>query len=278
LDTDQKVLVSNLAQLKAAHAEEIKKLQSSLSEFQARLRESKVELWNLQHRYESRTKEVHQIRKERENLAEQVAKLEQRTAKQQEELTKLKDERSGLKHDIEAARNELKEEGGLLAELEVVREENRKLVKENSSLERKAEYEKKQAEYTREQYQNASTAAAQSGTEVRQLRDENTELKRRIDAELAKLREVKARNDEVRHLQRVQELEQSIEMREDLLRRKEDELRNIRNNRPTTRATSSQPRSPKWGPGNSRPTSPGVNNSGLPGRSSALRFSSEMSL
>ncbi|KAL1970789.1 hypothetical protein VTN77DRAFT_2623 [Rasamsonia byssochlamydoides] len=288
LDTDLKALESNLLRMKNAHAKELNELQTTLSNVQARLREREKMLESLQHRYETRTRELHQIRKERDSLVDRISKAEQRLEKQQDEIMKLKDERTQLKHELEAARNDLKAEGGLVEELEAAREEIRRLTKDNASLERKAEYEKKQAEYTREQYQNASTAAAQSGIEIRQLRDENQELKRKIAAEAVKLKEVKMRSDENRHLQRVMELELMLTSRDELLRRKEDELRELRRNRPATRSTSTQPRSPKWGPGNSRPTSPGINNNnnsnsssnnnGIGGRGSALRFSSEMSL
>lgn len=164
-----------------------------------------------------------------------------------------------------------------MAELEAAQEEIRRLTKENESLERKAEYEKKQADYTREQYQNASTIAAQSGIEIRQLRNENEELKRKLAGEAIKLKELNIKNDQNTHLSRIAELEATLASREELLHRKEEELRELKKNRPSTRSTSTQPRSPKWA-GNSRPTSPSLNNSGLAGRGSSLRFSSEMSL
>ncbi|KKA19623.1 hypothetical protein T310_6406 [Rasamsonia emersonii CBS 393.64] len=292
LDTDLKALENSLLRMKSEHANELNQLKTTLSNVEARLVEREKMLESLQHRYESRTRELHQMRKERDNLADKLSKAEQRIERQQDEITKLKDERTQLKHDLEAARNDLKAEGGRLEELEAAREEVRRLTKENASLERKAEYERKQAEYTREQYQNASTAAAQSAMEIRQLKDENQQLKRKIAAEAVQLRQVKTKNDEMRHLQRVRELELMVASRDELLRRKEDELRELKRNRPATRSTSTQPRSPKWGPGNSRPTSPGItsnnssnnnssnnnnNSSSNNGRGSALRFSSEMS-
>lgn len=267
---------NRLVEMKAEHAAEVGRLQNMIAEHEARLAD-RVKGWeDLQHRYEGRNKEFHKLRKERDSLIAEKAKFEQRGVKQQEEITKLKDERTQLKHDLESARNAVKAEGGLKEELEKAREEIRQLSSNNASLERKAEYERRQAEYTREQYQNASNSAAQSGNEVRQLKTDNEDLRRRLAAETAKLREIKMQNDEFKHTSRVKELEQMLEARETLLRKKEEELRNIRNNRPTTRATSTQPRSPKsWGNG-SRPTSPGINN-GIGSRGSGLRFSSEMS-
>lgn len=264
--------------MKNSHVVELQRLQTALSEAQSGIQQKTTELADLQHRYESRTKDLHKTRQERDRLTETVTKSEQRLEKQHDEIVKLKDERTQLKHDLEAAREALKSGGGLEADLEASREEVRRLSQENANLERKADYEKKQSEYTREQYQNASTAAAQSGIEIRQLKEQNEELKRKAAANVAKLKEIKTSNDDSRHLARVLELEETLASRDALLRKKEDELRDLRRNRPSTRSTSTQPRSPKWSAANSRPSSPGVNNnSGAAGRGSTLRFSSEMS-
>ncbi|GES65722.1 HDA1 complex subunit [Aspergillus terreus] len=280
LNNDLQALEQHLVQTRTAHAAELEKLQKALSDAQSRLQEREKILESLQHRYESRTKELHKTRQERDRLAESKATSEQRVEKQKEEIAKLKDERTQLRHDLEQAREELKAGGGSAAELETAREEIRRLTKENASLVRKAEYESKQAEYTREQYQTASNVAAQSGNEVRQLREENETLKRKVAGDVSHLRELNMKNDDARHLSRISELEATLSSREDLLRRKEDELREIRKNRPSTRSTSTQPRSPRMNAGSSRPTSPGFGNNGssFPGRGSALRFSSEMSL
>jgi chromosome segregation ATPase len=265
--------------MKSSHAADIKKLQTSLAAAQTCLQEREKILESLQHRYETRTKDLHKLRQERDRLLETKTTAEQRLQRQKEEMSKLKDERTELRHDLEKAREALKAGGGDMAELEKAREEIRRLTKENASLERKSEYEHKQAEYTREQYQTASNVAAQSGTELRTLKEENEALRRKVAGEASRLRELNIKSDESRHLARIAELEALLSSREDLLHRKEDELREIRRNRPSTRSTSTQPRSPKLTAGNSRPTSPGINNgSNFPGRGSALRFSSEMSL
>ncbi|GKZ19667.1 hypothetical protein AbraCBS73388_004572 [Aspergillus brasiliensis] len=272
-------LEKHLVRMQSSHAAELERLQKALTGVQARLQERESVLDKLQHRYETRTKDFHKLRREHDRLTQAKATSDQRVEKQKEELMKLKDERTKLRHELEEARESLKAGGGSAAELESAREEIRRLTKDNASLERKAEYEARQAEYTREQYQTASTVAAQSGNELRQLRSENETLKRKVEGDATHLRELNAKNDEARHLTRVLELEATLTSREDLLRRKEEELREIRKNRPSTRSTSTQPRSPKWTAGNSRPTSPGINNgSSLAGRGSALRFSSEMPL
>lgn len=280
LDSDLQALEKHLVQMRTTHATELEKLQKTLLETQTRLQEREKILGTLQHRYETRTKDLHKIRQERDRLVESKSTSEQRLEKQKDEISKLKDERTELRHDLEKAREELKSGGGSLAELESLREEIRRLTRENAGLERKAEYEGRQAEYTREQYQTASNVAAQSGNEIRQLREENEALNRKVAGDATRLRELNMQSNDARHLSRIAELEATLSSRDDMLRRKEDELREIRKNRPSTRSTSTQPRSPKLNPGNSRPTSPGYGNNGsnFPGRGSALRFSSEMSL
>lgn len=264
--------------MKADHAAEVDRLQTTISEYEARSRE-RIKGWeDLQHRYEAQNNELHKIRKERDGLLADKAKAEIKAGKQDDEITKLKDERKQLKQDLQTARNELKAEGGLVEELEILREKNRKLSEDYAKLENSVVYEKKQAEQARRAYQDASHHAGMLKNEATTLQDRVAHLQSKVDAEAAKLRELKTQNDESKHLARVKELEQILEARETLLRKKEEELRSIRNNRPTTRATSTQPRSPRaWGNNGSRPTSPGINN-GLGNRSSGLRFSSEMSL
>ncbi|PYH78516.1 hypothetical protein BO82DRAFT_405168 [Aspergillus uvarum CBS 121591] len=280
LDGELRSLESNLVQFRSSHANEVQRLQKTLAETQARLQERDHVLQQLQHRYETRTRDFHKLRRERDKLVEAKTLAEQRSEKSKEELSKIKDERTQLRHELEQARAALKSDAGsMTAELETAREEIRRLTKENSGLERKADYEAKQTEYTREQYQTASNVAAQSSNENRQLRDENETLKRKVAGDASRLRELNLQHDEARHLARTLELEAALASREDLLRRKEEELREIRKNRPSTRSTSTQPRSPKWTA--SRPTSPGINNHGGNGsslntRGSALRFSSEM--
>ncbi|KAJ5099641.1 hypothetical protein N7532_006642 [Penicillium argentinense] len=282
LSRDLQYLEKNILQMQRTHASEKEQLQAELSRVSSRAQTLEKALSELQHRYESRTKELHQVRQERDAVVGGKASLEQRVDRQKEDISKLKEERSQLRRDLDEARQELKSGGGTMADIEKAREENRQLIKEQAGLERKADYERNQAEYTREQYQNASTAAAQAGNELRQLRNENEELARKVEGNSARLRELNLKNDSEIHIRRIKELELTLVTREDLLRRKEEELREIRKNRPSTRSTSTQPRSPKITAG-SRPTSPGVGNgngngngNGLSGRGSALRFSSEM--
>ncbi|KAJ5362830.1 hypothetical protein N7541_003674 [Penicillium brevicompactum] len=284
LDRDLRSLEKVLVQTKGIHATEKRELQTELAQSNSRCRELEKQMGLLQHRYESRTGNFHKIRQERDDLVASKSTNEERVQKQTTIINKLKEERTELKSQLEESRKALKDGGGTPAEMETLREEIRRLVSENENLVHKANYEKGQSEYTREQYQTASTAAAQSGTESRRLAAENEALKRRVEGDVVKLHEINAKKASDQHAAEIEKLRLTITQRDEFLRKKEDELREIRKNRPSTRSTSTQPRSPKWGAG-SRPTSPGVGhngngngNGGVAGRGSGLRYSSEMRL
>jgi predicted nuclease with TOPRIM domain len=281
LDRDLQSLEENLVQMKAIHAAEKEELQAKLAQANSRWSELEKALGTLQHRYESRTNELHKVRQERDRLAENQISIKERAEKNINTIAKLKEEREQLEGQLEEVRKAIKDGGGSPAEIETLREEIRHLGENNSILEHKAKYHENQAEYLRDRYQEASTTAAQSGTENRRLTIENEELKRQAEGNMIRLHEINTQDTSSRHVARIEELEITLASRDEFLRKKEDELREIRKNRPSTRSTSTQPRSPKWT--GSRPTSPGVGhngngngNGGIPGRASALRYSSEM--
>ncbi|CAG8227477.1 unnamed protein product [Penicillium salamii] len=281
LDRDLQSLEKNLIQMKATHSTEKDELQAELNQAKTRWHELEKTLGTLQHRYETRTNEFHKTRQERDHLTASKSTNEERVEKQRDIISKLKEERLELNSQLDESRKALKDGGGTTAEMEMLRDEIRRLKSENESLVHKADFEKRQSEYTREQYQTASTAAAQSGTENRLLVAENEALKRRVDGNMVRLHEINTQNASARHTARIEELEITLAARDEFLRKKEEELREIRKNRPSTRSTSTQPRSPKWA--NSRPTSPGVGhngngngNGGVSGRGSGLRYSSGM--
>ncbi|PGH27159.1 hypothetical protein AJ80_01116 [Polytolypa hystricis UAMH7299] len=266
---------NNLLEQNKALAREVKRLQAELSETRTRLQKTESNFAKLQHRYEARHNEYHKLRQNFDHSVAEVKKKDERLERQRTEIAKFKEERTTLLKDVEDARNAVKEGGGLPAELETAKEEIRKLSKENASLQRTVQQERSQTDYTRQQYQNASTSAAQSAMEVRQLEEQMTELKQKATGDALKMKELKVKNDADRHLARVEELEAALAARDDILTRKEDELRELKKNRPSTRATSLQPRSPKWGA--SRPTSPGANNANSARAGSTLRYRAEMS-
>lgn len=253
--------------------QEVKKLRSALDESQECLKTTEASLAPLQHRYEKKHKQLHKTREDLDAALEGAKKSESRIEKQKDEITKLKDEKAALIKELEEARNVIKEGGGTPAEVEKGQEEARKLAAENEKLQRTVNQERSQSEYTREQYQNASSSAAQSALELRQREEEVENLKSKASDEARRLKKLRLKNDSKADLARIEELEATLASRDQLLEKKEEELSEMRKNRQTTRATSLQPRSPKWGP--SRPVSPGTTSNPAPRASSALRFRAE---
>ncbi|OAX85401.1 hypothetical protein ACJ72_00212 [Emergomyces africanus] len=261
----------SLVQAKNAMEFEVSQLQAALAKVQTNLQTTERSFAKLQHRYESRLNNYHKLRQELDQALETSKKSSEHLERQKNEISKLKDEKATLAKELEDARTTIKEGGGTDAELEKAREEIRRLTKENASLQRTVQQERSQTEYTRQQYQNASTAAAQTAIELQQLEEELGEMKAKAAGDLAKLKKLRQQNDEQTHLARITELELTLAQRDEMLNRKEEELRELKKNRVSTRATSLQPRSPKWGA--SRPVSPGPNNvAGGNFRGSALRF------
>ncbi|KAK2807140.1 hypothetical protein FQN51_004754 [Onygenales sp. PD_10] len=258
--------------------EQVRQLQTALTSTQARLQQTESNFSRLQHRYETRHNEYHKMRTELDQALETSKKSADRLERQKAEIAKLKDEKAALSKDLEEARNTIKEGGGDAAALESALEEARKLTKENASLQRSVTQERSQSEYTRQQYQNASTAAATAAMELRQRDEELEEMKSKAAIDAEKLKLLRMKNDEQMHLARIAELETTLAGRDEMLNRKEEELRELKKNRPSTRATSLQPRSPKVGASRpaSRPASPGpgVGATGGGGnhKGSALRF------
>ncbi|KAK2814151.1 hypothetical protein FQN50_000555 [Emmonsiellopsis sp. PD_5] len=268
----------SIVQAQKALEEQVRQLQTALTSTQARLQQTESNFSRLQHRYETRHNEYHKMRTELDQALETSKKSADRLERQKAEIAKLKDEKSALAKDLEEARNTIKEGGGDAAALESALEEARKLNKENASLQRSVTQERSQSEYTRQQYQNASTAAATAAMELRQREEELEEMKSKASKDAEKLKLLRMKNDEQVHLARIAELETTLAGRDEMLNRKEEELRELKKNRPSTRATSLQPRSPKVGASRpaSRPASPGpgVGATGGGGnhKGSALRF------
>ncbi|KAF3892735.1 Class II histone deacetylase complex subunits 2 and 3-domain-containing protein [Trichophyton interdigitale] len=255
-------------------ATDIEALRHALTNSKAKVKTLEASIGALQYRYEEKHNLFHQTRHELEIEREKSQKSQTRFERQKEEITRLKDRNAELVTELEAARNTIKSGGGLESDLEKSREEIRKLEKSLASLERTVQQERSQTEYTRQQYQNASTSAAQSAMEARRLEERVQELEKKANGEAVRLKELKMKKDGEIQLARIKELESLLATRETLLTRKEEEIREMKKNRPSTRATSMQPRSPKYG--TSRPSSPGPNNIGSAVWGSALKFRAEI--
>lgn len=270
----------NNIEINMALTEQVKQLRDTLVDTRLRLTMMETDFAQLQHRYETRTNRFHKVRQELEQLIESSKRSGERIERQKSEIAKLKDERIYLQNQLASTLDRTKSEGGLRAELAESRETSIRLEKENISLQRNVNQERSQAEYIRIQYQNASTSASKSAVENNQLNAILLSFKQKASGDIVKLREIRSRDTEQVHLMRLAELETIISNLQGQLARKEEDIRDLTRNRPATRGTSIQPRSPKLRM--SRSMSPGTSHNGgnghyphppgSAGKGSALRY------
>ncbi|KAF3479518.1 uncharacterized protein GIQ15_06494 [Arthroderma uncinatum] len=273
-EQDSNLSAATVHRKPSATTAETESLRAALTSLRSKVKTLEASIGALQYRYEAKHNQLHETRHELDVERETMKKSQAKFERQKEEISKIKDRNVELVTELEAARDTIKSGGGLESDLEKSREEVRNLQKTMASLERTVQQERSQTEYTRQQYQNASTSAAQSAMEARQLEERVKDLTKKANGEAARLKELRIKEDEQKHLARIKELEVLLASREALLTKKEEEIREMKKNRPSTRATSMQPRSPKYG--TSRPSSPGPNHVGSAVRGSALKFRAEI--
>jgi len=240
--------------LRLEHSLKEAELRSRIELMEGRLEETAKALDELQYRFEDQRHELNVLREERDAALASKAQLERRNEMMASEVGKLKDERSALWVEVKEAKTALQTSAiPQVAELENARSEAKKALIEKASLERRLESMSRDFEFTREQYQTASTAAAEAASEASDLRQENEMLRRKASEQALRLRQLNIDSAIEQYVARIGELESTLSQTENLLKRKEEELKiQVRGRGMTTRA-SSVPRSPK---SYSRPGSP----------------------
>jgi chromosome segregation ATPase len=251
--------ISNAQKQLQEHAKLISQLQSEKTTAEARLQDFIAAHGKLQFRYESKCSELLKTRQERDTAIERITSAETKRDHTIKENTKLKEERLQFQADLQSARDDLKTAGGTVAEMETLREEIRKLNKENASLEKRHDSVQNELSYIRDAFQNGATTAVEQAGQISHLELENTDLRKRADSTAAHFKTLSLNHEKDQHLSKIAELETALASRDELLRRKEEEVRELRKGRGMgTRASSVQPRSPRLG--NSRPVSPAPGN------------------
>ncbi|KAI5305635.1 hypothetical protein KEM56_003795, partial [Ascosphaera pollenicola] len=220
----------------------IQQLRSELAENRSFLTKYQTEFAKLQHRYETKHNRYHKMRQSLDKSLESNKRLDHEMQRLKQDNAVLRDERASLRNDLEELRDSKKSESQIQSDLIEAKEEAAKLQKENASLKRQNDQERSQAEYTRIQYQNASSAAAQAVQENKQLEEKITSLQEQVSRRALELKQMRTNNNEQIHLARIAELEAALNSREWMLTLREEELRELKKNRPSTRATSIQPR------------------------------------
>lgn len=192
------------------------------------------------------------MRKEKDEANAAIERLMRRQQVQAEESGRAKEERAQLEAELAKARLELQSSTVPgVAELEQARQEARQAAAAKEQLEQRLAALQQDFEFTRAQYQTASTAAAESATEVLNLRDQVEVLKRRASDEAAKLRELNNAGQVEGLMQTIKELKLTLAEREEQLRRKDEQTSGrLRTRAPARRASRmvSGDSSPDWEP------------------------------
>ncbi len=220
------------------------KHQVEMQRIQSRLQEHVEALTELQYRFEDQNKEMVTLRGERDAAIAASAGNSRNLEKLKANIAKMKEEHETLAAELVDARTALLNSTPEVADLEKARAEARQAAADKARLENRIQSMTKELEFTRTQYQSASTAAAEASMEVVALQEENTVLKRKASGETAKLRQLNSGKDTETHLARIKELEQTLESREELLKRKEEEIKAQTRQRGLGTRASSNPRSP----------------------------------
>ncbi len=265
---------SQLAQLQ----EQVKKLQADLAtEKEARqaaeqeqdsvkgqLTEWQRDHAGLQRRYEKRMTKCHELDREKTRLQKTIENNETRHERTIEDNTALRQKNAEHQKELTAIREEIIAGGGDAAQLELAREAARTALTKSTLLEKSLENTRKDFEFTRTQYQNASTRATELAGQVTELEAENSDLNKLASDEKRRLRSMNHEEATQRHLAKIEQLELERKPRDALLKRLEEENRQLKRNRTgvQTRGSSVQP-----------PASPGMEATHI-GRGTRSRHSS----
>lgn len=219
-----------------------RKAEESRNYAQQRLEEWTGSLADLQRRYERRTAKSHKLEKSNKALLTTIENGKARQERHANDNTSLKEQVKQLQADLNSARTEMKNGGGDLAALEDAREEARASVAKVTVLERSLDNTKRDFEFTRQQYQQASNRAAELANQVSELESQEAELKAQAADEKRKLKEMNFQEGVNKHLSRIEELELEKKSREAMIKKMEEEIRNLKKNRGVqTRGSSVQP-------------------------------------
>ena len=263
-----------LEELKTRHANREVELQNTITSTQQRLQEHVDALSDLQYRYEARSTDLHTLRAERDAAVAATAQAHRRYESQSVDIAKLKEQQLVLETQLKHARTVLGSSTiPEVAALESANAETAQLSADKVHLEKRLANLTKDFEFTRQQYQLASTAAAENASALYDLQAEVVTLKVQASGEAARLRQLNLSTESQVHLERAKQLEATLKEREEILQKKEEELRDLKRGRGLATRASSAPRSPRLGSRASSPM-PGLlaGNAGRGG--SALRFGS----
>lgn len=193
-------------------------------------------------RYEKRMTKCHELEKNNTKLLRTIENNKSRQERTSEDNAMLKEKVKGLQQELNTTREIIKSGGGDAATTEAAGEEARDLLARNVHLEKSLENTRKDFEFTRTQYQEASGKAAEFATQVRDLEEKVADLSKQAGDEKRRLKEMNYQESLNHHLSKIAELEQEKRTRDVLLKKLEEENRQLKRNRGVqTRGSSVQP-------------------------------------
>ena len=234
---------AEILSLKAANAEREAALQSTLSRTQKQLEQYETALSDLQGRYEDRTRTLSTLRGEKAALEAAATTSERKREAHTNQIAGLKETCKTLEQELQVARATLLvSPSTAIAELEKANGEVRKHQADKVALEKKLKYAQSDLEVTRTAYQDASNAAVDSARQLTDLENENKTLQVKASTSAADLATRTQRDENAFIRNRIVGLEATLKDREEMLRRKEEEIRELRRSRGMgTRGSSVKP-------------------------------------
>ncbi|OAP64563.1 hypothetical protein AYL99_00535 [Fonsecaea erecta] len=196
----------------------------------------------VQRRYEKRMVKGHKLERDYSKVLKTRERDKARNERIVEDDLALKQKNAELQKELAAVRAEIKAGGGDAAALETAREEARTLYAKSTALEKNLENTRKDFDFTRTQYQEASNKAAEFATQIKDLEEQVASLSQQAGTEKLRLKETSYEDSITHHLAKIAELEQECKTRDMLVRKLEEENRNLKRNRGIqTRGSSVQP-------------------------------------
>lgn len=261
--------------LKSSHAQRESALQASIDNTKKDLQDHREVLSALQDRFEQRTRLLTTLRQEKDALTAAATASERKRETNATEIAALKETRSRLEAELRQSREMLS--GSTIpgiADVEKANAEVRRLQAQNLEYEKRLASMKTDFDFTRTAYQTASSAAADSAATVSSLENEVAELRTRASSVAIELAEKNKRNENEILRKRLTTAEAMLADREEVLRRKEDEIKELRRSRGMgTRGSSVLPGgSPRGSRGASPVAGEPMLRVGSKGFGSSLRF------
>lgn len=235
------------------------------------LREYTESLEDLQLRFEIKSKKFRTLNAASDEFEAALATSVSKNRRQSVEIVAMHEKIASLEAELKDSRDAcLNSTEPSVVERESLHAQIRTLKESNAGLEKKGTNLSHDLEYCREQYRTASNAAVEATTRVSELESELTVAQRKANGEAVKLATLNQANENEHLREEVEILQLEIKHRDDHLRRKEEELRDLKHDRRgvVTRGNS-------VGGKSSRGASPGIGAGGYMGGKvggSTLRF------